>query len=74
MFRARSSTLLIVSSLVLVGPVMNAGLTPASAPAREFIETHCTACHNDGARTAGLTLSGLDNSRLGVRQSTVLIQ
>jgi mono/diheme cytochrome c family protein len=31
----------------------------SSAP-RDFIDQHCTACHNDRARTAGLTLSGID--------------
>ena len=70
MGRAAVPALLIVAVLVSVRPVSSAR-TPVSSPSqpaasvassspRQFIDTHCVACHNDRARTAGLTLSGID--------------
>ncbi len=36
----------------------------AFAP-REFVESHCLACHNERARVGGLSLSGFDGTRVG---------
>ena len=44
------------------------GQAPAAPAAaqREFIGKHCTACHNDTAKTGGLSLTGFDLDRLSV--------
>jgi hypothetical protein len=60
MGRTGLPALFVVSSLVFLGPSLLSFQPPASSPQREFIEKHCTACHNDRPRTAGLTLSGID--------------
>ena len=36
-----------------------------SSPQRTFLEQHCLTCHNDRARTAGLSLSNLDVNDVG---------
>ncbi len=74
MWRAAALALLVVSPLVAFGPVSNAGARLSSVPAqsaasasspRELIDKYCVTCHNDNARTAGLTLSGLDVTKVG---------
>jgi hypothetical protein len=74
MKRAATLALLISSSLVLWGPVSDAGSsvpTPSAqrptppSPRLAFIEAHCTACHNDSLRTGGLSLRGIDVNNVG---------
>ena len=76
MARAAFLTLLVVWSLALVGSGSTArpmaapasSQVPTAAPSpRTFIESNCTACHNDRARTAGLSLQGLDPADVGDR-------
>jgi mono/diheme cytochrome c family protein len=37
----------------------------AASPARDFLDRHCVACHNDRARTGGLSLAGVDLASVG---------
>ncbi len=76
MGRAAFPTLLLVWSLVFAGSASTARPGTSSPPAaqaaaaassRSFIDTHCAACHNDRARTAGLSLDGLDPADIGDR-------
>ena len=74
MRRWASWALLSASAVVLVGTVSVASSgassrgSQAGAPRTveavhaEFIATHCTACHNDRVRTAGLSLASADIS------------
>ncbi|MBI4475779.1 MAG: DUF1592 domain-containing protein [Acidobacteria bacterium] len=69
MRRVALGALVVLGAVVAGGPVTTARSQPPSFPGqsaaapsspREFIEKHCTACHNDRLRTAGLTLAGVD--------------
>jgi mono/diheme cytochrome c family protein len=74
--RATAVALLIFAALVAYGPVSDAGSQSPSARPQPvashvsvdvdaFVNQHCASCHNDRARTAGLTLSGLAASNVG---------
>ena len=60
--------------MVVGGAVSNAGFQSTAArpqpvashsPTDAFLQQHCSGCHNDRARTAGFTLSGLDSRSIG---------
>jgi mono/diheme cytochrome c family protein len=73
MKRAALATLLLASSIVLLGSgstvstdrSASAGQPPAQSPHRQFLDTYCATCHNDRLRTAGFSLTGLDSADLG---------
>src|SRR6185436_6870715 len=59
----RGSMVWVVAAALVVGAA--ATLTSQSAPAPAdavFVRTYCVACHNDRAKTAGLSLQNLDLS------------
>jgi hypothetical protein len=73
MTRAALTALLIVATVGAFSATPNAGLQSAPKPPqpiashaslRTFVDQHCTVCHNDRVRTAGLTLSSADTSNL----------
>jgi mono/diheme cytochrome c family protein len=60
-----SSGLLLLWLVVFAQPPARAAAQPSARPvstlpAGRFLDTHCLGCHNDRARVAGLSLSGLD--------------
>jgi hypothetical protein len=69
MRRAAAAALLVFSALAFARPVSTAKsgstgsavqpITSASSQ-RDFLQKHCLTCHNDNARTAGLTLAAVD--------------
>ena len=74
MRRAAPTALLVMAALSAVGAVAHMPLEQGSArpkpvashaPLATFLEQHCTACHNDRARTAGLTLTGISTTDPG---------
>jgi hypothetical protein len=73
MTRAALTALLIVTAHAASGPVSHAGSPRASTlrplashqSVAAFLEQHCSACHNDRARTAGLSLRTLDPGAVG---------
>jgi mono/diheme cytochrome c family protein len=74
MVKAASGAFFILISLVAFGSVPSARPAATSAPTQagnppaslhDFITTHCVGCHNDRARTGGLSLSGVDANNVG---------
>ncbi len=55
-----------ILAIGVIGTV-TAGQTPApsTSPQRNFLNKNCTACHNDTARTAGLSLTGNEIDKPG---------
>jgi mono/diheme cytochrome c family protein len=67
MTRSGALAILVISLLFVLSPTTTATHAPesrtsgsAQASAREFVGTHCLACHNDRTRTAGLSLANAD--------------
>jgi mono/diheme cytochrome c family protein len=63
MWRVAPAVVLLICSASLLPTVSATQATTQAAPvspARAFLDQHCVACHNDRARTAGLTLSSVD--------------
>src|SRR5438132_10439730 len=60
--RALLVLLLVLPSSVFVGQKSPALAAP---PHRAFVQKNCVMCHNDTARTAGLSLSGTDLDKIG---------
>ena len=64
------------AGLVMLGAV-GGGPRPAAAGPEDvathgaFLRQHCIACHNDAARTGGLTLQGIDLERVGYIEDEV---
>jgi mono/diheme cytochrome c family protein len=67
--RAAAPSLLILTALLAFGqesstqsrtaaPPLQSPAPPS--PAREYVDKHCISCHNDNARTGGLSLSNVD--------------
>ena len=46
-------------------PAAQSAGSPADSPHRLLLRRYCTSCHNDRLKTAGLSLDGLDLSRVG---------
>jgi mono/diheme cytochrome c family protein len=73
MRRAAPTALLVTAVLVVSAPGPHAGSQRAAPPrpvsshasVAAFLEGNCASCHNDRARTAGLTLSTLDAGDVG---------
>jgi mono/diheme cytochrome c family protein len=61
--RAASSAL-IVALVAMLAPASRSALAvaqeTASSPRQAFLDTYCASCHNDRARTAGLSFTGID--------------
>ena len=51
-----------VAAAVVAMPMALPSLTAATGEAKPLTEQYCVACHNDSARTAGISLQGLDPS------------
>lgn len=58
-------------SLGAGGPQQPTGALPLSvSPQRAIINQYCVGCHNDKAKTAGLTLAAIDVQRVGENAET----
>ena len=71
MRRAAPAALLVIAAVGAFGVVSNAEFQPASARPQpvashpqfdRFLQQHCTVCHNDRTRSAGLSLSALETT------------
>src|SRR5262245_27360133 len=60
------ANLLVGAALVCAAPPQSAQVVspPKASPQRALIDRYCVSCHNQKARTAGLTLDKLDLERV----------
>src|SRR5580658_4113435 len=52
-------------ALAVLLPSLNAQQAPPPAPNRALLDTYCVTCHNQRAKTAGLTFDTMDLSHAG---------
>ena len=51
--------------LTAVSILIGAGVASAASPQSALIDQYCVACHNEKLKTAGVSLQGLDNAKVG---------
>ena len=60
-----------ISCVVLTAPLLAQAVpTPPTSPHRALLDKYCIACHNDRAKTGGLTLEKIDVANVPANAET----